>query len=181
MQPEIDAVIAATQNWLDKAVIGLGLCPFAARVVREGRLRLWVSDARTPGGLLEDLALQLRELCSTDPADCETTLLIHPWVLTDFYDFNEFLADCERTLAELDLDGIIQIASFHPHYQFAGTNPEDIGNYTNRSPYPMLQLLREDSVARAASSLADPAEIYRANIQTLEALGPEGWARMWRE
>jgi uncharacterized protein len=148
--------------------------------VRDGRLRLRVSDARTPGGLLEDLGLQLRELSGTDPAECETTLLIHPWVLTDFYDFNEFLVECDRTLASLDLDGIIQIASFHPQYQFAGTTPEDIGNYTNRSPYPTLQLLREDSVARATASLADPGEIYRANIRTLEALGPEGWARLWR-
>jgi hypothetical protein len=181
LQPDIDAVLAATRQWLQKAVIGLSLCPFAVPVVRDGRVRLRVSDAHTPGGLLEDLALQLRELNSVDPADCETTLLIHPWVLTDFYDFNEFLPDCDRALAELDLDGVFQIASFHPQYQFAGTAPEDIGNCTNRSPYPMLQLLREASVARAAASLVDPGEIYRTNIATLEALGPEGWAKLWRD
>jgi hypothetical protein len=102
-------------------------------------------------------------------------------VLLDFYDFNEFLADCERTLAELELEGVIQIASFHPQYQFAGTAPHDIGNFTNRSPYPMLHLLREQSVSRATLALADPQEIYRANIRTLQALGPEGWARLWRD
>jgi uncharacterized protein len=161
--------------------MGLQLCPFAAPIVRAGRLRMRVSDAQTPGGLLEDLRLELRELVDADPKERETTLLIHPLVLLDFYDFNEFLADCERTLAELELEGVIQIASFHPQYQFAGTAPQDIGNFTNRSPYPMLHLLREQSVSRATLALADPQEIYRANIRTLQALGPEGWARLWRD
>jgi uncharacterized protein len=181
VQPDVNAVLAATENWLTRAVIGLGLCPFAAQIVREGRLHLAVSDAHTPGGLLEDLALQLRELLSMNPAERETTLLIHPWVLGDFYDFNEFLAACDRTLVEMDLEGVIQIASFHPQYQFAGTTPQDLGNCSNRSPYPTLQLLREESVARATAHLADPEEIYQANIRTLEALGADGWARLWRE
>jgi uncharacterized protein len=174
-------VLEATERWLEKAVIGLRLCPFAAPVVRDGRLRLRVSDARTPGGLLEDLSLELRTLRDADPADCETTLLVHPWVLTDFYDFNEFLADCDRVLIALDLEGVIQIASFHPQYQFAGTTPQDIGNFTNRSPYPSLHLLREDSVSQATLSLADPGEVYMANIRTLQELGPEGWAKLWRD
>ena len=157
------------------------LCPFAAPIVRAGRLHLRVSDAQTPSGLLEDLRLELRELIVADPVDRETTLLIHPLVLEDFYDFNEFLADVERTLAELDLEGVIQIASFHPRYQFAGTSPEDIGNYTNRSPYPMLQLLREESVTKATLGLAEPEAIYRDNIRTLQALGTEGWARLWHD
>ena len=144
-------------------------------------MHLRVSDAQTPGGLLEDLRLELRELIVADPVDRETTLLIHPLVLEDFYDFNEFLADVERTLAELDLEGVIQIASFHPRYQFAGTSPQDIGNYTNRSPYPMLQLLREESVTKATLGFTEPEEIYRENIRTLQALGTEGWARLWHD
>ena len=140
-----------------------------------------VSDAQTPGGLLEDLRLELHELIDADPKERETTVLIHPLVLGDFYDFNEFLADCERTVAELDLEGVIQIASFHPQYQFAGTAPEDMGNFTNRSPYPMLHLLREASVSKAILTLAEPQEIYRANIRTLQALGLDGWARLWAD
>jgi hypothetical protein len=140
-----------------------------------------VSDAQTPGGLLEDLRLELRALVDADPRERETTLLIHPLVLADFYDFNESLTDCERTLIEMDLEGVVQIASFHPQYQFAGTSPDDVGNFTNRSPYPMLHLLREDSVSKATLDLAEPQEIYRANIRTLQALGPEGWAKLWRD
>jgi len=177
---ERDAVLAATRAWLERAVIGLGLCPFAAPVIRGGLLRLEVSEARAPGEVLEALCRELLMLADQEPAACETTLLVHPWALTDFSEFNEFLAECDTAVAHLGLEGVLQVASFHPQYQFAGTAPDDIGNCTNRSPYPMLHLLREDSITAAVEAGADPEEITRANIRTLELLGPGGWARLWR-
>ena len=110
---------------------------------------------------------------------CETSLLIHPFVLTDFIAYNDFLSQCDAALADLGLEGELQIASFHPDYQFAGTSPDDIENYTNRSPYPMLHLLREASIERAISGLGDSAEIYRRNVRTMRTLGIEGWRRLW--
>lgn len=181
LQADIDTVLIATRAWLDKAVVGLQLCPFAAPVLRSGTLRLQVSEAQTSGGLLEDLRLELQLLSAAEAAEHETTLLIHPLVLGDFYDFNEFLAEAERALLEMDFEGVFQIASFHPRYQFAGTAADEMGNYTNRSPYPMLHILREASLTRALEGLAEPDEIYRANIRTLQALGSEGWAKLWRE
>lgn len=176
---EIDAVVAATSCWLEKSVIGLGLCPFAAPVVRAGRLRMRVSDARSAGHVLEDLCRELTWLADQDPTVCETTLLIHPWALGNFPEFNEFLADCEAAVAALGLEGVLQVASFHPLYQFAGTSADDVSNCTNRSPYPTLHVLREASIAQAVDGLADPGKIYRDNIHTLEALGPDGWAALW--
>ena len=178
-QAEIDAVLAATSCWLEKSVIGLGLCPFAAPVVRAGRLRLRVSEGRSAGQVLKDLCRELMWLADQDAAVCETTLLIHPWALGDFLEFNEFLADCERAVASLGLEGVLQVASFHPQYQFAGTSPDDVTNCTNRSPYPTLHVLRESSIAQAVDGLADPGKIYRDNIHTLEVLGPDGWAALW--
>ncbi len=160
--------------------MGLQLCPFAAPVYRAGRVRLRVSEARQSAQLLEDLGVELRWLDGQDEAQCETTLLIHPWVLNDFLEFNDFLADGEQLLAALGLEGSLQVASFHPGFQFAGTHPDDIGNYTNRSPFPTLHLLRETSIARAVEGLEDPDEIYRANIRTLQALGHAGWEKLWR-
>jgi hypothetical protein len=178
---DIDEVVAATRRWLEKSVIGLQLCPFAAAVYRANRLRFHVSEARTAEHLLDDLRAELHWLHGADPRGCETTLLIHPWALTDFFEFNAFLGECDQAVAELDLEGILQIASFHPNYQFADTDLTDIGNYTNRSPYPTLHLLREASVERAALSMADPDEIYRNNLRTLHALGHAGWNKLWRE
>ena len=120
-------------------------------------------------------------LHAADPCDCETALLIHPWVLADFIEYNDFLERLRGGDGRLGLEGELQVASFHPHYQFAGTQPEDIENYTNRSPYPMLHLLREASVERAVAAVPDPEEIYRRNIRTLRALGHAGWRRLWRE
>ena len=131
--------------------------------------------------MLEGLRSQLAGLASAKPADCETTLLIHPWVLADFMEFNDFLAVCDEAVSDLGLEGVLQVASFHPQYQFAGTQPEDIENYSNRSPYPMLHLLREDSVERAVAAVGDTEEIYRRNIRTLRALGHAGWKRLWVE
>jgi hypothetical protein len=175
---DADRVIAATRNWLERAVIGLQLCPFAAAVYLEGRVRFRCSKHDTPDGLLADLRVELRDLQAADPRDCETCLLIHPLVLTDFGAFNNFLGDVDALLVELDLEGELQVASFHPDYQFAGTAAADIENYTNRSPYPMLHLLRESSIERVVADLPDPSAIYRRNIQRMRELGLDGWRRL---
>jgi len=172
-------IVAATRLWVEKAVIGLDLCPFAQGVYRGDRVRFQVSDARTAAGLLEDLRTELLRLNSVAAEECETTLLIHPWVLADFVEFNDFLQICDDTVSALGLEGEIQVASFHPQYQFAGTQADDIGNYTNRSPYPTLHLLRESSVERALATVPDPDAIYENNILRLEALGHEGWRALW--
>jgi hypothetical protein len=175
----IDEVISATKTWVERSVIGLNLCPFADNPYRSGRVRFCVSEQRSAAGLLEDLKSELTRLAAADPAQCETTLLIHPWVLSDFVEFNNFLEACDAAVAELDLEGELQVASFHPQYQFAGTQPDDIENYTNRSPYPTLHLLREASVERAVAAVGDTDEIYLRNIRTLRILGHAGWQRLW--
>ena len=166
---------------MEKSVIGLNLCPFAESVYRSGRVRFRVSEQRSTAGLLAELRAELALLKSADPLLVETSLLIHPWVLTNFIEYNDFLGVCDAALVDMDLDGELQVASFHPQYQFDGTQPEDIENYTNRSPYPMLHLLRESSIESAISSTTDAEEIYRKNIRTLRGLGYAGWERMWRQ
>ncbi|HEX3532022.1 MAG TPA: DUF1415 domain-containing protein [Thermoanaerobaculia bacterium] len=175
---EPDEIIARTRHWLEAAVIGLNLCPFAKPVHAKEQIRYAVSQAETPEELLADLLDEFQGLATADPAAIETTLLIHPRVLTDFLDYNDFLAVADAAVDDLGLRGILQIASFHPRYQFAGTAPDDIENYTNRSPDPMLHLLREASVERAVQSISDPAEIYERNIATLRRLGLKGWRRL---
>lgn len=177
-RPASEEVVAATRTWLEKAVIGLNLCPFAKAVHVHDRIRYCVSAATSEAQLLAELMTQLRALDDADPAQIETTLLIHPQVLADFADYNEFLARVDDAVRELGLEGVMQVASFHPRYQFEGTGPDDIENYTNRSPYPMLHLLRESSVERAVSTYPDTEDIYRRNIATLRALGHEGWRRL---
>lgn len=173
-----DEVIAATRNWLEKAVIGLNLCPFARAVYAGDRIRYVASDATTLEALLEVLAAELEVLAETDENRTETTLLIHPLVLGDFLEYNDFLEMADQLLEELDLDGELQVASFHPQYQFADTGPDDVENCTNRSPYPTLHLLRESSVERAVAAHPDTEQIYRDNIKTLRQLGREGWDRL---
>jgi len=168
-----------TRRWLERSVIGLHLCPFAEAVYVSGRVHFCVSEQRSASALLGDLRAELHALNAADPLERETTLLIHPWVLTDFIEYNDFLDVCDTTIAELDLEGEIQVASFHPQYRFADTNSEDIENYTNRSPYPMLHLLRESSIDRAIEAVPDTDEIYRKNIRTLRELGHAGWLRLW--
>jgi uncharacterized protein len=175
------SVIEATRRWVEKAVIGLGLCPFADGVYSSGGVRFHVSEQRSAAGLLEELRSELNFLHASDPRICETTLLIHPWVLTDFIEFNDFLQLCDATVADLDLEGEIQVASFHPQYQFAGTLPEDIENHTNRSPFPTLHLLREASVERALAAVPDPESIYLNNIRRLRELGYAGWQALWKD
>jgi uncharacterized protein len=176
-----DEIIAATRRWLERSVIGLNLCPFAESVYRADRVRFRVSEQRSASALLEEFRSEIADLNAADPARCETTLLIHPWVLADFIEYNDFLEVCEAAILEQGLEGVLQVASFHPQYQFAGTKSEDIENYTNRSPYPMLHLLREASVERAVAAVPDPDEIYRRNIRTLRELGHAGWQRLWRD
>jgi hypothetical protein len=173
-----DAVIAATGQWLEKAVIGLNLCPFAKAVHVKKQIRYVVSDATTPEALLEQLMDELQHLSDSDAEQVDTTLLIHPWVLADFEDYNEFLDVADAALEDMDLDGILQVASFHPDYQFADTHKNDIENYTNRSPYPSLHLLREDSVERAVEAFPEAADIFEKNIDTLRTLGHDGWDKL---
>ena len=173
-----DDPIAATRRWLQRAVIGLNLCPFAKSVQAKDQVRYVLSEATTPDALLEDLAAELAWLNDTDPAVVDTTLLIHPWVLGDFHDYNDFLDQADAAVDALGLEGEIQVASFHPDYQFAGTAFDDAGNCTNRSPYPILHLLREASVERAVAAFPDPDAIVERNIATLEELGVEGYRKL---
>jgi hypothetical protein len=171
-------ILASTKQWLEKAVIGLNLCPFAKTVYIREQIRYVVSEAETPDALLADLLVELQALAAVDSEQIDTTLLIHPQVLDDFLDYNDFLDVAEAAIVNLGLEGVIQIASFHPEYQFVDTEPDDIENYTNRSPYPILQLLRESSVERAVATFPDAAEIYEKNIETMRRLGHEGWRRL---
>jgi hypothetical protein len=173
-----EEIVTQTKAWLEKAVIGLDLCPFARTVHGRNQIRYVVSEAETPEALLAELIHELQALAAADPETIDTTLLIHPRVLTDFLDYNDFLGVAETAVEDLELSGILQIASFHPRYQFAGTGPDDIENYTNRSPYPILHLLREESVERAVAAFPDTSRIYEKNIETLRRLGLEGWKRL---
>ncbi len=174
-----EAVVAATRAWLEKAVIGLNLCPFAKAVHVKRQIRWVVSHAETEEALLEDLLHELQLLAAADPADIDTTLLIHPRVLGDFLDYNDFLDIADAAVEELGLEGVLQVASFHPHYQFADSDPDDMGNFSNRAPYPTLHLLREDSVDKAVAAFPDADRIYEANIDALRKLGPGGWKKLW--
>lgn len=175
-----DPFVVETRAWVERVVIGLRLCPFAPVPALKGLIRYSTSEAQTPETLLEDLSTELQRLVAAPPEQIETTLLIHPQVLQSFHDFNDFLHIADELLRMLGLEGEIQIASFHPQYQFAGTAPDDIGNATNRSPYPTLHLLREESIARAVDSFGDTRSISAANLATLEKLGPAGLAALRR-
>jgi len=167
------AMVAATQDWLEKAVIGLNLCPFAKAVHVKQQIRYVVSDATSEEELLVDLLHELKSLYDADPEQVETTLLIHPYVLTDFLDYNQFLEIADAAVSELEMDGEIQVASFHPDYQFADSGPHDI------APFPTLHLLRETSVAKAVAAFPDAEKIYLRNIEALRALGHGGWKKLW--
>ncbi|MEC5160465.1 hypothetical protein RCH08_001600 [Janthinobacterium sp. CG_S6] len=175
---EHDTIIADTVNWLEKAVIGLNLCPFAKAVHVKKQIRYVVSGADTPEQLLQELMDELQLLSDSDADSIDTTLLIHPYVLTDFLDYNEFLDVADAAVEDLDLAGELQVASFHPQYQFAETDANDIGNFTNRSPYPTLHLLREDSIERAVDAFPEASDIFEKNIETLEQLGHAGWDKL---
>jgi len=174
-------VLAATRRWLERAVIGLNLCPFARAPFVQQRLHFRVSRARSEEALLDDLREELLALHAADPLTRETTLLIHPGVLTDFLDYNDFLDAADATVLALGLEGELQVASFHPDYRFADTAADAIENCTNRSPYPTLHLLRESSIERAVETIVDTDEIYRRNIDTLRRLGADGWRALMRD
>ncbi|HEY1141831.1 MAG TPA: DUF1415 domain-containing protein [Lysobacter sp.] len=170
--------IADTRRWLERAVIGLNLCPFAKAVYVKQQVRFVLSEARDTQALAELLRAELLWLHAADPQQTDTTLIVHPHVLQDFFDYNDFLDVADALVAELGLEGEIQVASFHPDYQFAGTDYDDVGNCTNRSPWPTLHLLREASVERAVAAFPDPDAIVERNIATLEKLGPAGWREL---
>ncbi len=172
-------IIELTENWLEKAVIGLNLCPFAKAPHVKKQIRYIVSEATTPDALLGDLVRELETLAEANPEKIETTLLIHPYTLNDFLDYNDFIEVADDALVELDLDGILQVASFHPDYQFADTAPDDIENYTNRAPFPTLHLLREESVDAAVEAFPEAETIYEKNIQTMSELGHAGWQKLF--
>lgn len=172
-------VVATTQVWLERAVIGLNLCPFAKAVHVKQQIRYAVTGARTADELLAELEHELQILAAADPDVLDTTLLILPEVMGDFLDFHFFLAEADAAIRRLELAGILQIASLHPRYEFAGSDADDIDNYTNRSPYPTLHLLREASIDRAVAAFPDAADIFGRNIETLRRLGHEGWRRLW--
>lgn len=176
-----EQVIFETRRWLEKAVIGLNLCPFAAGAHKGNRVRYCVSAHHTTTGLLTELSHELQMLQATDPRECETTLLIHPQVLTDFYRYNDFLDESDAAITALGLDGELQIASFHPDYHFANSDARDLQNYSNRSPYPMLHLLREASITRAVDTYPGIDDIATNNLRTLRTLGAAGWQRLWTD
>ena len=173
-----EAIAADVRRWLERAVIGLNLCPFAKAVYTKNQVRIVVSDASTERALLEELGEEMALLRDTPAEQIDTTLLVHPHVLQDFLDYNDFLDDADGLVEALELDGVLQVASFHPDYQFAGTEPDDAENLTNRAPYPILHLLREDSIERAVEAFPEASEIFDKNIATLEALGVEGWEKL---
>jgi hypothetical protein len=172
------SVVADTVRWLERAVIGLNLCPFAKAPHVKGRIHHQVSLATERADLDQDLRQALQELTELDPQQRETTLLIIPCMLQDFLEFHAYAQQTQGVLKRMRLQGVVQIASFHPRFQFAGLDDDDIGHFTNRSPHPTLHLLREDSISMAVQAFPQPEAIYQANIQTLQALGPQGWERL---
>lgn len=176
-----DHALAEVRAWVDRAVIGLNLCPFAKAVQVKGLIRYVVTHATDTDALREALVAELERLRDTDSTVLETTLLVHPRVLQDFLDYNDFLDEVDAVVEALGLEGAIQVASFHPDYQFAGTAPDDMGNATNRAPYPVLHLLRETSIDRAVAAFPEADAIYETNIATMESLGPAGWAALRRQ
>lgn len=171
-------MLAETRAWVERAVIGLNLCPFARAVQAKGQVRYVVSTAQDEASLLAALREEMHALVAADPAQTDTTLLIHPRVLGDFLDYNDFLDQADAALVEAGFEGVLQIASFHPDYRFAGTTADDVTNASNRSPYPTLHLLREASVERAVAAFPEAEAIYGRNVRTLEALGAAGWASL---
>jgi uncharacterized protein len=172
-------IIASVKRWLEVAVIGLNFCPFAKAVHVKDQIRYVVSEATTVDALADDLVRKLEGLAESNPEKTDTTLLILPHVLDDFLDFNDFLDIADNIIEELELDSILQVAPFHPQFQFEGTEPDDITNHTNRSPFPILHLLREDSVTRAVEAFPDEMHIAENNMETLRKLGHAGWKALF--
>ena len=176
--PDSATVTDHTRQWLEKAVIGLNLCPFAKAPHVKNLVRISISQARHLDDFLEDLDRELQLLGDTPADELETTLLVHPTLFPNFDTFNQMLDIADAAVVDNGLEGIVQIAPFHPDFQFEGTDSDDIGNYTNRSPYPTLHLIREDSIAKAAQAFPDASAIFERNIALLEKMGHEGWDKL---
>ncbi|HET8746118.1 MAG TPA: DUF1415 domain-containing protein [Ramlibacter sp.] len=172
------AALADTERWLERAVIGLNLCPFAKAVHVKGQVHYAASEAEDAQGVLADFTRELEALVALPARERDTTLLVIPRGMEDFLDFNDVVARAERIVRKRGLEGVIQVASFHPRFVFAGTEEDDITNCTNRAPWPTLHLLREESMDRAVAAFPDAAAIYETNMETLRRLGPEGWAAL---
>ena len=177
--PDDTKIIEDTRTWLQQAVIGLNLCPFAKAVEARGQIQHVVSHARDPEALSADLVDCLHQLAQAAPEALDTILLVHPFVLRDFPDFNDFLDVADLIVRAEGYEGVLQVASFHPDYQFADAPIDDRANHTNRSPYPMLHLLREESVSRAVDSLADPSSVYQRNMRLLREMPQDEFERIW--
>jgi hypothetical protein len=163
--------ITATRRWVQNFVIGLNLCPFAKKVFDANRIRFVATEVTSESDLLDVLSKELKFLAAAPRNEVETTILIHPKVLSGFRDYNDFLATADTRLKELNLRGVIQIASFHPQYQFAGTAPDDVTNFTNRSPHPMLHLIREVSITEVAGDPEVLLGIPERNVSLLHEMG----------
>jgi len=170
---DAEKVITRFSCWIEQVVIGLNLCPFARKPYAGGRVRLVASAASEPEQLLVELEQELALLRASDAGDIETTLLIHPDVLTDFFAYNDFLGVVENLLEQGGYAGEFQVASFHPGYRFAGTHSDDAENFTNRSPYPALHLLREAGIEQALAGYSNPEQIPERNIRTMQDMGAE--------
>lgn len=175
-EPEV--ALAATRRWVERAVIGLNLCPFAKAVHVRGQLHFSVCQASSASVVLEHLGLELQALIECGPLERETTLVVVPDCLQEFLEFNMVVARGERLIRKKGLEGVIQLASFHPRFCFSGAADGDFANYSNRSPYPTLHLLREESIDKAVRVFPDPQSIYGANVRTLNELGAAGWAAL---
>lgn len=173
--PDTDVVIQDTVRWLERAVIGLNLCPFAKGVHAKGQIHYVVSETIDSDVLLQELERELTDLVGSLPEERDTTLFILPGCMEDFLDFNDFLASVDGLLDSLGLSGILQVASFHPRFQFAGTEADDVTNCTNQAPYPTLHLLRETSIDRAVEAFPEAESIYERNMQILQGMGMAGW------
>jgi len=168
-------VLQTTERWLERSVIGLNLCPFAKAVHVKGQIHYALTWSQETADVLDDLTVALHDLLAQDPQQRDTTLLIAPKAFPDFWDFHGFVQRADKLLRSLHLDSALQIASFHPQYEFAQAPAGDMANYTNRAPYPILHLLREDSMDRAVAAYPDAALIYERNIARLRDLGAAGW------
>ncbi|EEZ87133.1 DUF1415 domain-containing protein [Vibrio harveyi] len=170
---DINAITEQVDQWLNDVVIGLNLCPFAAKPQRNKQIKIFVSEASQEEGLLEDILLQLIELSNTEPEKLETTLVVVPNMLQDFWDYNFFIDWVEGLIKQQDWEGIFQVATFHPDYCFGGAEPEDDENLTNRSPYPVFHLIREESMEKVLKHYPDPESIPDTNIARVSALSEE--------
>lgn len=181
MAPEDELALSRTRRWLEHAVVGLNLCPFAKSVMVKGQVHYALTPATGWNDLLEALEREVDGLLACPPEQRDTTLLIAPQALPDFFEFNGFMGEAERLLARRELEGVLQLAHFHPHFEFAGADADDVAHFTNRTPYPTLHLLRSDSIARAVKAFPDASAIYDTNIATLRAMGRAGWDTLMKE